>query len=115
MNKYCLACQKEHLIEEFSKNGHSKDGYRNSCKMSDKQKKAIQHKEYHKIDQLFNDLEAVKKLLEKETEAHNITKEQLEAWLIKCEIAEKRRTEMELKYDLLVQDLKSAGKWPVKG
>jgi peptidoglycan hydrolase CwlO-like protein len=102
--KYCRACKTEHPIERFKPNNFSKDGYTHKCMQSF----AIYKHQKKKVKQLSEDIEQRDGLIKTISEKYDALK-------IKCEIAEKKYREYQDKYELLVQDLKDLGRWPVKG
>ena len=113
--KYCQNCKKEHPIEEFSENHLSSDGYRHKCKKHYKEKSMIRRTTNFQITELIADLEAAKKENQVSGTNEKMLVEQIEVLSLKCDIAEKKKQEAENKYDILVQDLKDSGNWPVKG
>ena len=113
--KYCQSCKKEHPISDFSGNVQSKDGYRHKCKKHYKEKSMIRRTANIKITELIADLEAERKIIKVSGTNEKMLVEQIEVLSLKCDIAEKKKQEAENKYDILVQDLKDSGNWPVKG
>jgi len=108
--KTCSECgkDKELTLKNYHGNAASRDGHRNKCKMCYAIERSVSHQRNIKITQLTSDNEQLRKSIQ-------IITDKLEAFTIKCEIAEKKTYEYQTKYEILVEDLKGAGRWPIKG
>ena len=108
--KKCSECgvEKELNLDNYHGNSASKDGHRNKCRICYKTERSALYHSSKKITQLTQDNDNLRN-------TNEVLMDKLDAYTKKCEIAETKYRETENKYDLLVQDLKNAGKWPVKG
>jgi len=101
--KICKNCNrpKELNKENYKTNNHSHDGFNHTCRSCKKQKKMAEAYTLVKIKALASDLAG--------------EQEKNEALMLKCEIAEKKCVELQRRNEMLTQDLKDSGNWPVKG
>lgn len=94
IEKICRGCKRSKpLIEDnYHRSPSSLDGFRHTCKKCFSIKKHTEHK----VTELLEALAIADKKIEDN-------------------IYYQKYREESMKYDMLVQDLKDAGKWPVKG
>ena len=101
--KVCRSCKRPKKLskDNWQPNNNSKDGYIHTCRACCKQIALV--KSYTKVK-----IKVLADSLGEEQEKN-------EALSLKCEIAEKKCVELTRRNEMLEQDLKDAGKWPVKG
>ena len=99
MKKTCNDCGRTKPVEEFHRNTNSKDGYRHKCKSCYSIESANKTHTLVKIRDLTDDIEKKDKFI---TELE----ERIEAFTIKCDIAEKKCNEYYKKCNMLEEKLK---------